>query len=194
MTPSLQEAVSAGAFEARYRADPDPWDYAASVYERHKYQTTISALTRPVYESGFEPACSVGELTALLAPRCKQLLSTDVSATAVKRARQRCARFPCVRIECRDLLEMRTETGFDLIVLSEVGYYFETATLAQIARRLADSLLPQGELIAVHWLGHSTDHVLHGDEVHYELLQSLPLTHLRAERHPGFRLDSWKRP
>jgi chemotaxis methyl-accepting protein methylase len=39
---------------------------------------------------------------------------------------------------------------FDLIVLSEAGYYFDVESLAVLARRLAESLNPGGELIAVH--------------------------------------------
>jgi SAM-dependent methyltransferase len=192
MNPSLRDAVSAHAFEARYRVDPDPWDYARSEYEQGKYSKTIGALSRARYAHAFEPACSVGELTARLAQHCDHLLATDVSPTAVELARDRCAEFQNVRIECEDLLTpLRENDSFDLLVLSEVGYYFEREELSKIAVRLGNSLVRSGELVAVHWLGHSPDHVLHGDEVHSVLLQTLPLKHTRTERHPGFRLDAW---
>jgi hypothetical protein len=55
---------------------------------------------------------------------------------------------------------------FNLIVFSEVGYYFDIESLSALAHRLADALCFNGELIAVHWRGHSGDHILHGDEVH----------------------------
>jgi SAM-dependent methyltransferase len=191
MRHSHQYAVSAEAFESRYRDSPDPWNYRSSAYERGKYKVTIDALSRKRYGSAFEPACSVGELTAMLAPRCESLLATDVSPTAVERARERLADLENVEVECRDLRIQPPERGFDLIVFSEVGYYFDVESLWSIARRLADSLNSQGEFIAVHWRGHSADHVLHGDEVHGTLRRCLPLRHRLGDHHPGFRLDSW---
>jgi protein-L-isoaspartate O-methyltransferase len=191
--------VSPAAFENRYRENPDPWNYQASPYERSKYAVTIDSLSRERFASAFEPACSVGELTAMLASRCDRLLATDVSETAVRRARRRCADLSNVTVECRDLrTEVRSDSeahahrqGFDLIVFSEVGYYFDVASLSALARRLAESLNSGGEFIAVHWRGHSADHVIHGDEVHRSLFDSLPLQHRLGDYHPGFRLDSW---
>jgi hypothetical protein len=187
--------VSAEAFENRYRENPDPWNYQASPYERGKYQVTLESLSRPGYVNAFEPACSVGELTAMLAGRCTRLLATDVSQTAVHQARKRCAGLHNVRIECRDLrADFNAHAQgepFDLIVFSEVGYYFDIESLATLARRLADALRTNGELIAVHRRGHSGDHLLHGDEVHRCLLHTLPLQHRLADHHPGYRLDSW---
>lgn len=197
--------VSPAAFENRYRNDPDPWNYQASPYERRKYQVTIDSLSRERFTSAFEPACSVGELSAMLATRCDRLLATDVSETAVRLARERCAGFTNVHIECWDLLDelpknaieachnesADRDADFDLIVFSEVGYYFDVASLALIARRLAGLLRPHGEFIAVHWRGHSADHVLHGDEVHRTLSDRLPLEHRAGDCYPGFRLDSW---
>jgi len=187
--------VSAETFENRYRENPDPWNYKASPYERSKYQVTLDSLSRPGYANAFEPACSVGELTAMLATRCGRLLATDVSQTAVQAARIRCAGLHNVRLECRDLRadfdSHARGRPFDLIVFSEVGYYFDIESLSVLARRLADALCANGELIAVHWRGHSSDHVLHGDEVHRCLLHTLPLQHRLGDHHPGYRLDSW---
>jgi SAM-dependent methyltransferase len=187
----LAEAVRPSAFEARYRADPDPWNYASSPYERSKYSVTVDALSRSRYGTAFEPACSVGELTAMLAGHCDELLAIDVSAAAVERARRRCAELKNVRVECRDVLTQPRDECFDLIVFSEVGYYFNVDTLTSLARRLGDSVNPDGELIAVHWRGHSAEHVLHGDEVHSVLVKTLRMRRGRSEVHPGFRLDSW---
>lgn len=195
MTAFDHSVVSPQAFENRYRENPDPWNYRASAYERGKYGITLDSLSRKRFANAFEPACSVGELTAMLAPRCGRLLAIDVSETAVHRARRRCAQLRNVTIECRDLrAELPAgehEQRFDLIVFSEVGYYFEVESLRALARRLAASLVSQGELIAVHWRGHSADHVLHGDEVHRTLLDTLPLQHRLGDHHPGFRIDSW---
>jgi protein-L-isoaspartate O-methyltransferase len=186
-------ACAPEAFEQRYRMDPDPWCFATSSYERERYETTMGALTREHYWNAYEPGCSIGELTARLAPRCARVLATDVSVTAVERARRRCAGLKNVRVECGDLRTVPADAPFDLIVLSELAYYFEASQLEAIALRLADALCTGGSLLAVHWLGESADHILHGDEAHAILMKTLPLQHVSAQRYPGFRLDMWMR-
>jgi SAM-dependent methyltransferase len=113
----------------------------------------------------------------------------------VAAARERCASFAHVKIRCADLATMSPAGRFDLIVFSELGYYCPSARLTRIARSLADSLAPGGELIGVHWLGSSDDHLLHGDEVHATLHAALSAscTWIKGARHPGFRLDTWRR-
>jgi protein-L-isoaspartate O-methyltransferase len=186
-------ACSEAAFDARYRQSTDPWDFTTSAYERERYQTTIAALTRSSYRRAFEPACSVGELTARLAPLCGHLIATDFARTAVSRARQRCAAFSNVRVAHADLARGSPPGPFDLIVFSEVGYYFDRGTLIEIAAQLEGKLDSGGEFLAVHWLGHSADHVLHGDTVHEILAGCLTLEWIKGGRHEGFRIDTWVR-
>jgi cyclopropane fatty-acyl-phospholipid synthase-like methyltransferase len=186
-----EERVSAESFERRYCAAEDPWSYRSSHYERGKYRCTLNSLKRKSYARIFEPGCSIGELTAGLAQRCERLLATDISPSAVRQARRRCQIFPHVQIECEDLRETQPRFAFDLIVLSEIGYYFDRDMLLRVSRRLSDCLMPGGELIAVHWLGTSPDHLLHADNVHALLLGVLSLDHVQAAVHPGFRVDSW---
>jgi protein-L-isoaspartate O-methyltransferase len=189
----LLDMVSASAFEARYHSQEDPWNYRSSSYERTKYEITLRALSKERYAHAFEPGCSIGELTALLASRCDRLLATDIAPTAVVRARARCRELHNVQIECRDL-RLRQPTGpFDLILLSEIAYYFDAQVLAEVAMRLNETLAAGGELIAVHWTGHSIDHWLHADEAHQVLHAKLRLDHTGGVRHPGFRIDCWSK-
>lgn len=183
--------TSAAAFELKYRAESDPWNFRASAYERDRYRRILSSLDRPRYTHAFEPGCSIGELTAQLADRCDRITATDVSWTALERAQLRCSTLPNVHFDRCDLgLEMPAG-GFDLIVLSEIAYYFDHVTLARIADRLQQALLPGGELVVSHWLGHSSDHVLHGDEVHRIMANELSLQLRESSRYEGFRLDAW---
>jgi hypothetical protein len=78
----LVDPVSRQSFEGRYRLSEDPWNFRSSSYERAKYTMTVAALSRERYVSGFEPGCSIGELTALIAPHCARLLAMDVSPSA----------------------------------------------------------------------------------------------------------------
>lgn len=184
---------TAEAFESLYRETPDPWQFARSTYELHRYEVMLGSLLRAHYHCVFEPGCSVGVLTARLAERCDRLIATDIAPTALEQARRRCESLPHVELELRGVDEWIPPGRFDLIVFSEIGYYFSRARLAQLAASLADALEPRGEFLAVHWLGESDDHVLHGDEVHATLAEALPLTHWLTADHGGFRLDGWVR-
>src|SRR5665213_696736 len=69
-------------FESMYASDPDPWNFATSSYEQRKYAHTVAALPNEHFCNVFEPGCSIGVLTELLAPRCERLLATDINPGA----------------------------------------------------------------------------------------------------------------
>jgi len=193
MNDRLSGASSVFDFEALYKESADPWNFSGSSYEQQRYASTIAALSRDRYGSAFEPGCSVGELTARLAARCASVLATDVSASAVARAGARCAALANVELRCEALSESLPDRVFDLVVFSEIAYYFEREGLLRIVQALPSRLATGGEFVAVHWLGFSPDHALHADEVHALLLEHLPLRHRYGERFSGFRIDSWVR-
>ena len=188
---TVESACSPEAFELRYREDADPWNFASSAYELNRYDVTLRYLRHARYRRAFEPGCSIGVLTSRLAERCDEVLATEVSPSAIARAKTACADYSNVRFALHDLRDAPPEGPFDLIVFGEVGYYFPREQLASIAAGLIALLAPGGEFVAVHWLGASEDHVLHGDEVHTVLAESLPMPRTRSARHMGFRLDSW---
>ena len=192
---SEHSTVSQAAFEAKYRACSDPWNFTDSEYERGRYEVTLRSLMRPRYRRAFEPACSIGVLTAALAERCDEVQAVDIAPSAVAAARTRCADFPGVTIGCADVLRQSPAGPFDLIIFSELGYYFEEQQLKRIAESLGARLVAGGELLAVHWLGASRDHLLHGDPVHDILKDVLARScaWIKGDRHPGFRLDTWRR-
>ena len=180
-------------FDAMYRAAPDPWDFRSSVYERRRYDVTMSVLRRTDYRRCFEPACSIGELTARLAERCDEVVALDPSFAAVTTAAVRLRGCPNVDLRCGAVPEDWPAGAFDLVVLSEIAYYFDPAGVRDLGRRTASSLGPGGggEVVAVHWRGESADHRLSGDAVHQLLRAELgPPTASYME--PDFRLDSWE--
>jgi len=180
-------------FESRYLETPDPWRFASNPYELERYRATLDALSAPRYHSVYEPGCSVGVLTEALAGRCGRLLACDIAPSAVQQARARCAALTHVEIIVADVDDIPAGASFDLIVFSEIGYYLSVARLRAVAGHLAEHLAPAGEFVAVHWLGESADHVLHGDDVHEQLGATLPCHWVSGRRHPGFRIDSWKK-
>ena len=176
-------------FEAMYRSDPDPWNFSGSRYELDRYDTILKALASRRYHSAFEPGCSIGVLTEKLAGICDRLLSIDFSTTAVEQARARCAGKPHVEIRCASVFDTLPDPGLDLLVLSEIGYYFSPAEWAGLLDTLVDRVRPGGNVLAAHWLGHSRDHTSLGDEVH-RVVRAHPQLRLEHEEHPeGFRLD-----
>lgn len=193
MSSDPASGVSGAAFEARYRSAPDPWNFAGSAYERGRYRDIVHGLSKARYRCAYEPGCSIGELTVRLAARCDRVFASDISPTAADRARLRCAPLANVSVACADVSGEIPDGPFDLIVFSEIGYYFERTELARIARRLTCSMEAGGEFVAVHWLGDSEDHVLHGDEVHEVLEETPDLALIARRRAPGYRIDTWVR-
>jgi predicted TPR repeat methyltransferase len=176
-------------FESLYAKSPDPWNFEGSSYEQARYAATIESIAHGRYERAFEPGCSIGVLTESLANFCGHLDAMDISPTAVARSQERCRHLRNVTIRQGALPESIPGNQLDLIVFSEIGYYFDESQLESLIARLADKLWQGGNLLAVHWLGASSDHVLHGDRVH-EIMRSNPLLSLEDERRfPSFRLD-----
>lgn len=184
-----QETSSASFFENKYRQDADPWNFEHSRYEQERYTSILHAANGRHYSRAFEPGCSIGVLTQKIACLCDRLEAFDFSPTAISNARQRCKDLTHVHIWCGSLPDAIPTGKFDLIVFSEIGYYFERRQLQQIIDRLAESLDPGGIFIAAHWLGTSADHILSGDEVHRIIRECSELSLDDEGRYTHFRLD-----
>jgi SAM-dependent methyltransferase len=185
--------TSRAFFEAKYQENRDPWAFASNDYEQDRYSKTLHALDFRRYKRAFEPGCSIGILTARLASICEHIDAFDISPTAVRQARQHCADLSNVRVNCGSLPKDIPVGTFDVVILSEIGYYFDRQELFQVGSDLAGRLEHSGVLLAVHWLGHSADHLLDGDSVHEILSHLGGLTLEYSERHIAFRIDRWIR-
>ncbi|MBO0930149.1 class I SAM-dependent DNA methyltransferase [Fibrella aquatilis] len=188
-----KDTLTPDYFDAVYRANEDPWQFASSPYERDKYAATVAALPKAVYDSAFEIGCSIGVLTQQMAPRCRQLLAVDVNEAALKQARQRLAGQPQVRFAQMVLPGEFPDEMFDLILLSEVGYYWSMDDLLKAQAKIIAHLRPGGHLLLVHWTPPVHDYPLTGDEVHEAFMVKTgpgqPLRHLLHQRHETYRLD-----
>ena len=184
-------------FEDVYRANDDPWHFETSTYEAEKYAATVAALPRARYRSGYEVGCSLGVLTERLAERCDRLLAVDTVSSVLERAKARCRRFTHVRFEETHLPAALPDDAFDLVVLSEVGYYFAANALVTVAHDLVAAMAPGGHLILVHWTPFVPDYPLTGDQVHETFLALTgsggPLEHLLGRREETYRLDLLER-
>jgi SAM-dependent methyltransferase len=185
--------LDAGHFRERYAASPDPYGLAERWCEARKYAITVALLPRQRYGAAFEPGCSIGVLTAMLAPRCDSLLACDVVPDAVAAARARTAGLSGVRIEQQAIPRDWPPRSFDLIVFSELLYYFDDADLGQVLGLGVGSLGPGGQLLAVHWRHPAPDHPRTGDEVHQDLAAHLGLARLAHYRDPDFTAEVYAR-
>ena len=189
----MTDTTSRAFFEQKYRASEDPWNFGSSSYELSRYDAIIKAIGDKRYKHAFEPGCSVGVLTKQLAGRCDRVDAIDISPTAVDKAIRHCSEYANAYITCDSLVHRNDRVAYDLLIFSEIGYYFEEHTLRAVLRRLISQLTPSALLVGCHWLGTSPDHILSGRKVHEIIAESSELIHLHAEIHPGFRLDSWSR-
>ncbi|MEU6394040.1 SAM-dependent methyltransferase [Streptomyces sp. NPDC046939] len=186
-------STPASYFEDMYRGAADPWHLAERWYERRKYDLTLAALPRPRYRRAFEPACSVGELTVRLAGRCDALLACDRVRSAVDTAARRTADLPHVEVRQLTLPGQWPEGTFDLIVLSELLYYFDRAELDLVLRYAVDALEPGGTLVTVHWNHPVAEHLATGDAL-ADVLGSVPGLALASDhREPDFVLQTFGR-
>ncbi|MCB1884489.1 MAG: methyltransferase domain-containing protein [Geminicoccaceae bacterium] len=180
-------------FESLYDADPDPWRFATSPYEAAKYAATLGALG-PRYDHALEVGCAIGVLTERLAPRCGRLLALDVAEKALAAARARCAALLGVTFRRARFPAEAPPGPFDLILLSEVVYYWSPADIEAAAAAIEAALRPGGDLLLVHWI-RETDYPLSGDEATRRLRQALggAVRAVAEARTDSYRLDLWRR-
>jgi len=187
-------SIDPGYFESMFRETSDPWDLETSAYEQAKFEDSIEALSGRRYATGFEVGCAKGVLTVKLAERCAALLAIDVSETALDAARRRTRNLDRVTLGNMAFPRTTPEGRFDLIVLSEVAYYWDDGDLRRAADWLKSHLMPGGDLLLVHYTG-ETDYPQSGNEAVTKLstLFGERIIVLTAHRRPCYRLDLWRR-
>jgi LmbE family N-acetylglucosaminyl deacetylase len=185
-------------FEHLYRSTPsgDPWDFDVSDAEQARYDAVEQTLGTRRFRRAIEIGCATGELTRRLAAHAAQVVAVDSSASALRVA----------AATCRDVggVELRQghapdcfrsdDVDADLVVLSEVGYYFSADTLADLVRELADRSAPGCIFVAAHWTGSSPDHVLDADTTHSVIASALGWTHRSSGAVGAHRIDVWEQP
>jgi trans-aconitate methyltransferase len=176
-----------------YDESPDPWGFETSWYERRKYALTLASLPHERYASAYEPGCSIGVLTRLLADRCDSLLASDVIPRAVEAARRRVADLGHVRVEQLHTPREWPEGRFDLIVLSELAYFLQPADVVELARRTAGSLAEGGTVLAVHWRGPIDEWAVPAEQAHAILRENGGLSSVAQHLEPEFLLEVFER-
>jgi trans-aconitate methyltransferase len=180
-------------FEARYRADPDPWGYTTSEYEREKYRATAAACGEGPFESAIELGSSIGVFTEMLAPRCRELVAIDGSPTAVAAARRRLAGTGSVTTIIGTIPESIPAGPFDLVLASEILYYLSAAALSRTLELLAQRTVLGGRWVAVHWRPQGAERPFDAASVHERLRASRWLAPLAGAHTDDYLLDVLER-
>ena len=155
------------ALERLHQREVDPWGAESRWYEQRKRDLVLAMLPRPDFERTLEIGCSTGALAQALASRSKHLLAVDRSTAALAAARRRFSDDDRVTVADLDVPHgWPQDVTFDLVVVSEVGYFLSPTELEALIGRVAGSLAPDGVLVLCHWRHRVEGWVLDADEVH----------------------------
>lgn len=176
-------------FEQLYRSSADPWEFEGSFYEHRKRALSLAMLPRPRFASVFEPGCSIGVFTRELADRADALTATDISGRALELARTRLSGLDHVRLARGAVPRDWPEGRFDLVVVSEIGYFLQHSELEELVRRTEASLTEDGLVLLCHWRHPNEGWELTGDQVHdvFRALNGLRVVAEHCEE--DFRID-----
>lgn len=183
-------------FDRMYERADDPWGFADRWYEERKRALTLAALPDPHYRTAFEPGCSIGILTSDLARRCDFILAGDVSDSALGQAMGRLPDQANVKLRRIRLPAEWPNQEFDLVVLSEILYYLDTADLEETVGKAVGSVAPHGTLLSVHWRHAVPDYPQTGDVVQKAVEQAARDVLIQTVRHveADFDLAVYVRP
>lgn len=181
-------------FDHLYDESADPYGLRTRWYEERKRAVLMAALPHPRYARAYEPACGAGELTMDLAMRCDTVLASDFSDKALASARARATGLANVRFE-RHVLPAGwpcDEPQFDLIVVSELGYFLDAAAMATLASCCARSLAADGVLVACNWRPDFAERALPTEAVH-DAFAAIGLARSVRHEESDFLLELWSR-
>jgi len=189
-------SLDAAYFDGIFGADDDPWDLATSDYEAAKFQHTHDVVAGRRYNRALEIGCAHGVLTGQLIGLCDTMLAIDISTKALAKARERVGNRPGLSLQCMAFPRETPDPGpaFDLVILSEVAYYWDVADLARAANWLREAIASGGRVILVHYTG-ETDYPHSGDDAVEALWAELgaDFAVVTEERRNRYRLDLWEK-
>jgi SAM-dependent methyltransferase len=183
----------AAYFDRLYSADPDPWRFKTSPYERTKYTATVAAIADRRYAAALEVGCSIGVLSENVAPLCDAFLGLDITELPLVEARVRCAAMRQAQFSRMAVPDDWPAGGFDLILLSEVLYFLSPDNIRATAARVRHCLQPGGRVLLVNWIGESKP-PQPGDKAAELFIDAVGYTVERQERTELYRLDLLSHP
>ncbi|ANC29903.1 PIG-L family deacetylase [Isoptericola dokdonensis] len=158
-------------FDRFYAGRDDPWGFESRWYEERKRAVLLASLPRERFRHALELGCSTGVLTRELTARCDRVTGVDIADAPLAAARDRLG--DGVELLRLDTPDQWPDGTFDLVVLSEVLYYYGPEDLDRTLSRVLGSLAPDGVVVACHWRHEVPAYPSGGDRVH-DVLRSHP--------------------
>jgi SAM-dependent methyltransferase len=159
-------------FDRIYDESADPWGFGTRWYERRKHALTLAVLPQPRFGTALEVGCSIGVLTAGLAERCDRLVAMDPAERALAAARRLAPQN--VRFHQGSVPDDWPADTYDLVVISEVGYYLDADDLSALLDYTGADLAPDGFVVACHWRHPVADYPQTADAVHEAMSDRWP--------------------
>lgn len=184
-------------FEALYQRDTDPWSVRHSWYERRKRAVLMASLPENNFGKTLELGCGIGETTCLLAPICTQVIAVDISETAAALCQQRVVQTGSEQVSVHVLhlptsWPPDTDGVIDLIVVSELAYYFSNTELSRFIDGCMRSLAYGGYWVMCHYKPDFHDRLGSTAVIHQRVNAIHGLTQVVRHDDEQFRLDIWR--
>lgn len=180
-------------FAALYQADDDPWRTRHDHYEQRKREVTLASLPRSHYRRGLDAGCGSGALTDALCALCGELVAVDAVSEAVSATRHAVAEHRNATVKVARLPHEFPAGTFDLLVFSEILYYFDDTDLSRTLDATASALDPGGDLVVVDWRPAASDAPRDAGDVHRVLLGHDEWIPIVEHREPQFLLHVVRR-
>ncbi len=156
-----------GSLDRLHTDQADPWGVETRWFERRKRELVLAMLPRAEFERTIEVGSSTGALAQALAARSGHELAVDSSAAAVAAAQRRFSEDDRVTVAQLDVpQDWPPDETFDLVVISEVGYFMTPGGLQTLVDRVVATLRPGGVVVLCHWRHPIQGWVLDATAVH----------------------------
>lgn len=183
-------------FDAIYRASEDPWSVHTAWYEQRKRELVLASLAQPRYTGALELGCGLGQLTAPLAARCHEVHAVDMSPSAIGRCRVRLRALGIANVALHVMTvpqawPLPPGESVDLLIVSELAYYFSPEAFAHLLQQCWHSLRPGGQWVMCHYTPDFDDRQQTTLAVHEAVHRLDGLVRSVAHEDRLFRLDVW---
>lgn len=162
----VEEPALDDSLDRLHSAGAEPWGADIRWYEERKRALLLAMLPDRELGRVLELGCSTGVTSAALAARSRELVAVDSSAAAVRTARERLADLSEVRVEHRRVPDDWPAGAFDTVVVSEIGYFLDPASLERTVAAVVSCLTDDGVVLLCHWRHPVAGWVLDGADVH----------------------------
>ncbi|VAX17957.1 hypothetical protein MNBD_NITROSPINAE02-513 [hydrothermal vent metagenome] len=144
-------------FNWRYRG-ADPYEVTTHADERDKYKKIVGALgVKEKFDNILEIGCGEGHLTQMIAHKGARVLAIDISDFAIGRAKKNVAGFKHAEAKRIDIITADMDETFELVLCSEVLFYFEPDQLDGVVKKIKGLIKPGGYAALIHTLVKSDD-------------------------------------